>query len=81
MELVIAVILVIILFVKINSDKEAKRSACERFDEKQRKIYTSCAEYLTDLAQSKHPDRDYTEMRKLCRDGEHSPGAECAETV
>ena len=38
MELVIAVILVIILFVKINSDKEAKRSACERFDEKQRKI-------------------------------------------
>lgn len=33
MELVIAVILVIILFVKINSDKEAKRSACERFDE------------------------------------------------
>ena len=48
---------------------------------KQRKIYTSCAEYLTDLAQSKHPDRDYTEMRKLCRNGEHSPGAECAETV
>ncbi len=38
-------------------------------NEKQRKIYTSCAEYLTDLAQSKHPDRDYTEMRKLCRDG------------
>lgn len=33
MELVIAVILVITLFVKINSDKEAKRSACERFDE------------------------------------------------
>ena len=50
-------------------------------NEKQRKIYTSCAEYLTDLAQSKHPDRDYTEMRKLCRDGEHSPGAECAEKV
>ena len=38
MELVIAVLLVIILFVKIGSDKEAKKSACERFDEKQRKI-------------------------------------------
>ena len=38
MELVIAVLLVIILFVKIGSDKEAKNSACERFDEKQRKI-------------------------------------------
>lgn len=50
-------------------------------NEKQRKIYTSCAEYLTDLAQRKHPDRDYAEMRKLCRNGEHSPGAECAETV
>lgn len=50
-------------------------------NEKRRKIYTSCAEYLTDLAQSKHPDRDYTEMRKLCRDGEHSLGAECAEKV
>ena len=35
MELVIAVLLVIILFVKIGSDKEAKKSACERFDEKQ----------------------------------------------
>lgn len=43
-------------------------------NEKQRKIYTSCAEYLTDLAQRKHPDRDYAEMRKLCRNGEHSPG-------